>query len=514
MPNLANPFRFNLPTSPQDFLGRTADIAQMADDLSAIGGDSYGIVGGRRFGKSSFLIALHHELLRRLDMRQAGEFLVLPVGLSLQAAMPDSPESLFGFLLHELRIATRGDKKRTPAWKKGRVIELSLHPYSATNASDATLGDLESDIDAVVRAASEAGLGLLRVALLIDEIDAVLDYPWTDEVFSKLRSLIYDGPVSDVTRLVLAGSGRYLSLSPKDSPLMNAVKPYFLRAFDALSMQALAARAPEIPAELLNEITRQTGGHIFIAQHILHYLFAKGLAQVTAADVANEVNRFRYDRLSDLEKWWYGVGEDGRSAYIVLAETMNWMTHAEVTQAVNFPDFQADRGLNALCFHGLAVDDGTYQRFRASGQLFCDWSAGRRAQWKAKARTSLAAPTQSQIGQQAGDDAVQLGVVNNSTIIVQRGVAVAAALDLNPARATRLRPIVEALNDWFGREDFQVLCFNIGIKYDNLRPDGLKLQVIELVTAVDEQQQIGVLLEEIKRQRPQLFAAKLVGLLP
>jgi ABC-type uncharacterized transport system fused permease/ATPase subunit len=55
---MSNPFHYNRPTRPEDFLGRHAIVSKIADTLYNLSGDSYGIIGGRRFGKTSLLKAL------------------------------------------------------------------------------------------------------------------------------------------------------------------------------------------------------------------------------------------------------------------------------------------------------------------------------------------------------------------------------------------------------------------------------------------------------------------------
>src|SRR5690242_18193299 len=69
-PEMKNPFHFNRPTRPEDFLGRWAIVEQMVDDLYDLEGESYGIVGGRRFGKSSMLRVLEDSLAKRLKQEE------------------------------------------------------------------------------------------------------------------------------------------------------------------------------------------------------------------------------------------------------------------------------------------------------------------------------------------------------------------------------------------------------------------------------------------------------------
>ena len=59
-----NPFRYSRPVSPVNFAGRWADVHRMAADLTIDDGDSFGLIGGRCCGKSSFLAALSHQRVR------------------------------------------------------------------------------------------------------------------------------------------------------------------------------------------------------------------------------------------------------------------------------------------------------------------------------------------------------------------------------------------------------------------------------------------------------------------
>ena len=55
---MPNPFNFGTPVNPQKLIGRWEQIEAVANDLINAGGHSHAVVGGRRFGKSSFLDAL------------------------------------------------------------------------------------------------------------------------------------------------------------------------------------------------------------------------------------------------------------------------------------------------------------------------------------------------------------------------------------------------------------------------------------------------------------------------
>jgi hypothetical protein len=442
---------------------------------------------------------LEDQLIKKLAQVEIGDLHVVPVFISLKRIELTLPADVFGLALHHTKLATHGVKKPPPF--EGPLVELGLAEYTERNPSPASLQDFEAVIRDVVIAAFQQ-IGNLRVALLIDEIDCALDFDWTGTLFGMLRSLVYDGPVCDYVRLVLAGSGRYLNVDETGSPLLNAIKTHFMEPFTQDWAQELTNRAVGISADVANEVIRQGGGHPFILQYLLHHLVESGTVSGTAKEVRDLVNQFTNDRSFDLEGWWYAIGKDGRLVYSLLAQAADWMTHAELSQAANDPELWPDRGSKALCYHGLASHDGTFQRHCINGQLFKDWSLTKREVLKPKP-VGGATVGAAQVNQRAGANAIQIGPVSGGTIVIQREYAQSTALvDIDPAKSAQLRPIAEVLRTRFDREEFQTLCFNIGANYDELTPGGLGMQAIQLVLSCDHAGHLQTLLAEIRRLRP------------
>ena len=371
MPN--NPFHFNLPTRAEEFVGRHSLVNDVAVELCSLSGrNSYGIVAGRRAGKSSLLIAIEDNLLKRLTRAENTDLHVLPILFSLKNLQFDNSTDIFGFALHKLRIATSGARKAPPF--RSQPAMLNGPPYVEHNSKPATLQDLEAAIEQVITTAYTT-LGLARVVFLVDEMDEVLEMPWTSTLFGNLRSLIYDGPVRDFVRLVVAGSGRYLEVDEKGSQLFNAIKPLFLDPLNEDGIHELLQRAGKLEPRVAAEVVNQAGGHPFILQHILYHLFESGIEAAALRDVSAEVRRFIFDRGADLTGWWNAIGQDGRRVYCALRKSRDWKTVTDIMKESNDLELQADRGFKSLCYHGVVMHDGTYQKYRFKGQLFSDWSA-------------------------------------------------------------------------------------------------------------------------------------------
>jgi len=369
---MANPFYYDGPTKPQDFLGRTDLVRRLADNLCSGESKSHGIIGGRRFDKSSVLAALGHELEVRVHMarQDKDDLRVLPISLSLhQATQPASANDVLGFVLHSIRQACHGSKP-APPFTGGPLIDFDLPKYQ-DKVTPASFEELEAGVVDIISAAYKK-LGLMHIALLIDEIEVALDRPWTASLFGNIRSLIYDSRVKDFMRIVVVGSGRFLSASATGSPLLNVLETWRLQSFDEPAMGTLLAKAQGMSAQTAEAVVRQSGGHPFIAQYLLSHICDQGLDRVTPNDVYKFADQFRdEDRMEDLDVWWsVGLGENGRLAYCALCSTSDWMSVADVRNSVSVPDFQAARGLQALIYHGVAIRDANGRRYRVSGDLF------------------------------------------------------------------------------------------------------------------------------------------------
>jgi hypothetical protein len=390
-----NPFNFLLATRPEDFVGRHQLVNEIVGELCSLSGrNSYGLIAGTRAGKSSLLAALESDLIARLKQAELSDLHVIPVRFSLKEVTPTPGQSvtnlnlsdIFGFASHKLRAAVCAPPR--PAPFGGRLLDIGLPEYSANNSTPASLQDLEATITEIIAHAYER-LGDTRIVLLIDEMDVALGFPWTSLFFGNLRSLIYDSQVKDFVRLALAGSGRFLEAGETGSQLFNAIKACFIDPFSEHGVRELLARAQGIAPEVAQEVMRQGGGHPFIIQHILYYLFQAGMERATVESVSAEVRRFTHDRSADLAGWWNAIGTDGQRVYCILRQFDDWRTIADVMREVNDPGVEADAGLKALCYHGVVTHDGTYNQYRIEGRLFCDW-AGARCQ--AFARNRNAAP--------------------------------------------------------------------------------------------------------------------------
>jgi len=376
---MCNPFHYNRPVEPQDFVGRWPLVHQVADDLARVNGESYAIVGGRRFGKSSLLLALKHTLLERLAEAAPGETHLLPLLLDFKALELDTHYHLFAQVAEELRwiMHPACSPRRDPHLPLDLPNLLdALHPDALypPGGPPTSLSTFKRILGQVIDCAFDV-YGPLRLVLLIDEIEEALNRPWTETFFNQLRSLVYSGGLVESLRLVIAGDDRVLKMRAQGSPLLNMLEPEYLSVFNQADTHKLVARAENLPPSVADAVVLQSGGHPYLSQSLMHPIWEEGAARSKLENVEAAVHQLYIERRSILKNWHAAIGPDGRAAYAVLAQANNadWLSEREISARMDDPYLSVTEGVITLCYNGFAQHDGHWRRYRRTGELFRDW---------------------------------------------------------------------------------------------------------------------------------------------
>lgn len=378
-----NPFRYNQPAAPELFVDRWPLVECIVGDLIQFTCDSWAVIGGKRFGKSSVLQAIEYRLQEYHRQCQSGERLVLPVLMDLKRCQPESEQHIYACIVRYLYRALR------------RFVIPGFDP-SVTRLNTAVIGgntslsffDFEDILDDLALCI-EKTWGAARLVFLLDEVEAMTCYDWSETFFNQLRALIYAGPLANTVKIVLTGAANVIRVKHAGSPLLNAVKIEHLAALDTSAMQELVARGNPISDAVVNAIIEQSGGHPFIAQYLLHHLWNDGLAQAKPDDVTAMVHHLYHNRAADLQGWWEAIGDSGRWAYAALVASGDWMHESDLLQVTQGTTQPLDQGLAALCYHGLVVRHSDWVHYRVAGQLFADWFRFRAEQHLAEAKGNL-----------------------------------------------------------------------------------------------------------------------------
>ena len=145
----------------------------MTDDLSNPDGLSQMLVGGRRFGKSSFLETLQRRLIKQLTDTEPGAWYVFPVLVDLKSlGNPTfSPEGVFALMLRIFYDYCTSTllRRKIGLSLEFEVSQTQLAVFKQSQKTTCTL-ELFSDIIEDVINAFLIRYGLLRIVFLLDEV--------------------------------------------------------------------------------------------------------------------------------------------------------------------------------------------------------------------------------------------------------------------------------------------------------------------------------------------------------
>ncbi|MGB0383452.1 MAG: CHAT domain-containing protein [Ardenticatenaceae bacterium] len=361
-----NPFYYNLPTTPEDFVGRWALVDEVVADLSKPVPDSWAVIGGRRFGKSSVLNAIESRLLEQLAACTRGQRHILPLLVDLKGCEMKTVESVYACFVRRLHEVL---DNRSPL-----AIDLSKAGLrTAHEAESLSFTKLERTLKQLVRYFSKHH-GPLRLVLLLDEVETATRFLWCETLFDKLRYLASNASLANTVKLVLTGSARVMQSRQTGSPLLNIVKIKYMNLFSASDLKRLMARGGQLPDEAATSVQTTSGGHPFMAQYLLHHLWDphNGLAQTTLVQLEIHADEMLQERDADMSGWWEAIGESGRSIYAILAKQEEWIDGRTLRK--QFDRTNLDRGLAALRYHGLVIRNESWPRqYRVAGSLFRTW---------------------------------------------------------------------------------------------------------------------------------------------
>lgn len=362
-----NPFYYNLPARPEDFVGRWPLANKVIDDLCCPRPDSWAVIGGRRFGKSSVLKVIETQLTDRLGACGEGDRRVIPFLVDLKRCNPDSEQHIYACILHYLYRAL----KRSRVWR-GDLTSTDLHKIATDGRNSLSFFQFEDTLEDLIQQV-DSHRASLRLVLLLDEVESMTDFDWSDTLFNQLRALIYDGPLANVVKLVLTGSANVIRARQAGSPLLNAVKIEHLVPLNDNDLQSLIAHAGEVSDEVASAVQQESGGHPFIVQYLLHHAWDDGLTSADSQTIEQIACQMRQYRGADLQGWWQAIGDSGQWAYAVLATAQDWLDERVLIKKVQSTEQSLGQGLSALCYHGLVKRDESRHRYRITGKLFFDW---------------------------------------------------------------------------------------------------------------------------------------------
>lgn len=332
-----NPYNCSRPGNL--FVGYTDTRTRIHRGL--LNGKSFALLGGRRCGKTSFLLKLED------DLKQTANQNLVPSIFDIQALVPRSTGEFFGAIYTMAVEGTQADH------------------WSGVNYQDflASLDRVRSLIE------QRHGSNWVRV-LLVDELDAGATKLPDSECFQNLRNLLMNSRYSRHFRVVATGVSSLSDLITDRSSPLNNLDPQYLGTLpiDATRALTTAGFTSGLPLDTETMLFSCTGRHPYILQGILEYLWDCG-SDVNENAIKSASRRFARDRASTFRRWIHDFRRDGCAVYETLSHesTSIKQLRARISRALSVDD-----GLTALSYHGV-IDESDPEVPRVGSTIFRDW---------------------------------------------------------------------------------------------------------------------------------------------
>lgn len=354
MQMVRNPYRWDK-VNIDLFYGRNRLRHELVEGLR--NGQSFGITGGRRMGKTTLLRRVEADLKERAQQWAEGGLLVIAVyidGLSL--SRPITSGQIFDFILQKIASCTAPKKSdaNSQSWS------LPLNPFTK---------QLAQQIE-VINASNRRP----QIIVLFDEIEPILSCDWGQGFFSNWRALLNNEPtVSPYISAVFAGASEMFQLARDvGSPLGNILSWRELHLFSVEDTRLLVNEPTNnyLPSEFAERVFQETGGHPALIQYLMK-LVCDGDLDTAEQSLDQALETFYLYERDKFEKWWEKFSPLAQQVYAQILSTGTSVSRQFLIKAFNSTDI--GRALAILCHSGVVSYDSERDAYTAAGQMFPRW---------------------------------------------------------------------------------------------------------------------------------------------
>jgi hypothetical protein len=316
-------------------------------------GNSYALLGGRRCGKTSFLLQLEKDVKAQTEFLRP--YQPLPRYLDMQGCSQLTPAFLFktiyALIVQELDAAP---------WREG----IPGEEYQTFLAH----------MDAA-QPAIEAHYGVhWLVVLLVDEMDAALAKLPDDQFFQNLRNLLMVSDFRRHFRLVASGVKEMSKLILSGSSPLNNLRRHHLRVLTATEIDMLIqAGFPQGCADPIKvRLLELTGGHPYLTQGLLEELWFD--RETVNEAMVKRAGREFLNQHSDFDHWLFAFGQAEQAIYQNLCQASGGTLSLEVLRQRVAPEIlpDLDEALLVLSYHGV-INLADPDQPKLVGTLFREW---------------------------------------------------------------------------------------------------------------------------------------------
>lgn len=338
------------------FVGYEDVIEEMMNGF--INGNSYAVLGGRRCGKTSFLI----QMEKMICDKGLAPFHALAGRFSVQELGKPTPNILFEKIYDMTTQGIGAD-----VWKDGQADREYQHFLKMMD-------------NAAPNMTQKYGTDWL-VIMMIDELDAPLT-ELADELFFQnlirnLRNLLMESRYNRHFRLIATGVKEVEKMSDSGSSPMNNLRNLHLGILTESSAKTLVDKgfSPySYQPVMLKFVFDLSGRHPFILQGILENLWTSKASEWNKQKIGNATRKFLKERGGDFQHWVDGFSIAEKTIYRVFAESSKSQLHiSEIRNAISKElRPESDDALNILSYHGI-IDTNDQSNPKIAGTLFRTW---------------------------------------------------------------------------------------------------------------------------------------------
>lgn len=360
---MENPFNPDTPVQGiEGFFGRTEIVEQILSGLK--GKRSFGVIGGRRIGKTSLL----NYVAKVLEGCCDDETIFIPITVDLHRLTPKSRSSFFNHIL----------QKTVDFLNRKKPLHLTPQDFVVP-----TIIEDEFDLEVVLMVLQKLenicfdNWADFKAICLIDEFEYLEDKPYAEDLISNMRVMISNHPLRNFISLIIFGNRFLYEMSDiKGSPLDNIMTVIQLGAMEpesAVEMVCSSLQTKSVPG-FVEEACAISGYHPHVIKYIMRDLWGKCKTDIVSEDdirkvcesflAQSSVFRLWYKEFNDLDKriyWEFAKKVENKYVRLSIADLVN------VCQS----DFVEDSVVK-LFYHGLLRKE-EHNTYHVIPSLFMEW---------------------------------------------------------------------------------------------------------------------------------------------
>ncbi|MEQ1831040.1 MAG: hypothetical protein ABL921_34150, partial [Pirellula sp.] len=350
---MSNPYRWNQLNLDLVY-GRKILLDEMLAALPSANGNSFGITGARRMGKTTILRTVEKDLRDGQKIYSESGTCLVPIyvdGLTLQR--PLTAEIVWGKIHQEL-----------------------LRAFSPKTLADPSPIDFQDFVDSCSRLFLDAEK-VPKVIVIFDEIEHIIVHDeWAPAFFANWRALLSNYPeISGYISAVFSGAREMANLQHDvGSPLMDVLEWRSLRSLgrDETKKLMMEPCGLAISDDAVDRVFEETGGHPMIVQYVMQKTLSFS-STVNVDNLVAAISEFEENRSWQFGEWWNKYCDpDGQLVYQSLPEDHSYKNVSAYANELG--GYRASKALEILQHVGIAELSNDRSQVRRRCRMFTRWA--------------------------------------------------------------------------------------------------------------------------------------------